>query len=130
MANDDAELVIQDEAGQGIDLSEENPASFGIVPSGASSDVVKLQVKNTGAVDVFFVTLRGILHPTAQVGAGRDTAEAVRFSKTENGSFEETITFDRLDAGDSAAFWARWDVPVEAPGGAMVWAIEAAASIT
>lgn len=126
----EASVIIEDEHGDEIPLDESNPADFGTVGSGAKSSPVELRVRNDGEVDVFFVTLTGILHPNAQVGEEDETVSATRFSKTEDGAFQESITFDRLDVGEVETFWARWDVPVEAPGGARVWAIEAAASVT
>jgi len=123
-----ASVVIEDTDGNEIPLDSTNPIDFGTVGSGSSSDKVPLQVSNDGDEDVFFVTVRGILHPDAQVGEEDETAGSVEFSKTQDGDYSDSVTWDELAEDATETFWARWDVPSDAAGGDRVWAIEAAAS--
>lgn len=126
-----ASVRILDAGGNEIPLDDSNPAAFGTVRAGLTSDPVELQVENDGDQDVFFVTVRAIEHPDAQVGDAADTYEAVEFATSEDGNYTDQLDLtDKLAPGAKQTFWARWNVPDDAPAGDVVWAIEAVASET
>lgn len=98
--------------------------------AGTSGGPVEVKVKNTGDEDVYFVTLRAVQHPTAQVGSGDDTFAATALSETQEGNFVDELELGTLAPDAEVSMWVRWVVPASAPAGAVVWAVEALGSET
>lgn len=125
-----ASLEIVDAAGEIVDLSATNPVAFGVVNGGTTGGPVEVQVRNAGDEDVYFVTVRAVQHPAAQVGSEADTFAATQIAASENGAFFDELDLGTLAPGDVVPVWVRWVVPETAPAGDVVWAVEAAGAST